>query len=391
MAVLLTAPATTGTSGYTLLIADDAEQVAAAQRLRHEVFAGELGATLPGGVAGPGRRRVRRVLRPPDRARRRHRRGGRHLPDAAAHRAARAGRRYADGEFDLAALRPLRDQLVETGRSCVHPDHRTGAVINLMWAGIARYLHLNGCRWLGGCASVPLDDGGATAAGGLGPGPRQAPVAARAAGPPAPPVAGRAGHRAAGRRAGRGRRRGTGRRAAAAARLPAAGRWVCGEPAYDPDFGFADFYVLLSMDRIDPRYRRHFLGGDADDRAARWAAGPRCCGRQLPGARRLRVRARAVRPLPGVVDRWPASLLVAVLAALPVLPLLAGPARGGRRRWARRRAARRSGVRLVARGPAAAAPARCWSPTTSPGWTSSRCSPSRRRGCWPSARCAPGR
>ena len=48
----MTAPAPLRTSGYTLLIADDANQVAAAQRLRHEVFAGELGATLPPGVAG---------------------------------------------------------------------------------------------------------------------------------------------------------------------------------------------------------------------------------------------------------------------------------------------------------------------------------------------------
>ena len=38
------------------------------------------------------------------------------------------------------------------------------------------------------------------------------------------------------------------------------GAWVCGEPAYDPDFDVADLFVLLSMDRIDPRYRRHFLG-----------------------------------------------------------------------------------------------------------------------------------
>jgi putative hemolysin len=39
------------------------------------------------------------------------------------------------------------------------------------------------------------------------------------------------------------------------------GSWICGEPAFDEDFGCADFYVLLSMDRIDARYRRHFLGG----------------------------------------------------------------------------------------------------------------------------------
>lgn len=44
----MTAAAPTGTSGYTLLIADDASLVEAAQRLRHDVFAGELGATLTG-------------------------------------------------------------------------------------------------------------------------------------------------------------------------------------------------------------------------------------------------------------------------------------------------------------------------------------------------------
>jgi putative hemolysin len=165
MAVLLTAAAPAGTSGYTLLIADDETQVAAAQRLRHEVFAEELGATLhtaadgldtdefdgycdhlivrddaTGAVVGTYR------MLPPKRA-------------------AQAGRRYAEGEFDLSALSPLRDQLVEIGRSCVHPAHRSGALISLMWAGIARYLHLNGLRWLGGCTSVRLCDDGATAAG----------------------------------------------------------------------------------------------------------------------------------------------------------------------------------------------------------------------------------
>lgn len=76
----------------------------------------------------------------------------------------RTDRRYAATEFDLTGLDPLRDDLVEAGRSCVHPDHRSGAVINLMWAGIVRYLHLRGSRWLGGCASVPVADGGGTVA-----------------------------------------------------------------------------------------------------------------------------------------------------------------------------------------------------------------------------------
>jgi putative hemolysin len=38
------------------------------------------------------------------------------------------------------------------------------------------------------------------------------------------------------------------------------GAWVCGPPAYDPDFGVADFLVLLCLDRMHPRYVRHFLG-----------------------------------------------------------------------------------------------------------------------------------
>ena len=57
-------------------------------------------------------------------------------------------------------LAPLRRSLVETGRSCVHPDHGAGAVVGLVWAGIARYLLLTDNRWLIGCASVPLNDGG---------------------------------------------------------------------------------------------------------------------------------------------------------------------------------------------------------------------------------------
>lgn len=251
MAVLLTAAAPTGTSGYTLLIADDQSQVAAAQRLRHDVFAAELGATLTGATADG--RDVDEFDDHCDHLIVRDDATGdvvgtyRMLPPAAAER---AGRRYGDGEFDLSALRPLRHQLVETGRSCVHPDHRTGSVINLMWAGIARYMHLNNLRWLGGCASVPLDDGGVTAAG------VWARAQAKHLAPPALRVTPRRDWLA-----------GTDLVGDPKTQPPALlkgylrlGSWVCGRPAFDPEFNCADFYVLFSMDRLDPRYRRHFLG-----------------------------------------------------------------------------------------------------------------------------------
>ncbi len=250
MAVLLTAPASTGTSGYSLLIADDQSQVSAAQRLRHDVFAGELGAHLPGAVDG---RDVDEFDDFCDHLIVRDDATGavvgtyRLLPPAAA---ARAGSRYGDAQFDLSRLAPLRDQLVETGRSCVHPDHRSGAVVNLMWAGLARYLHLKNLRWLGGCASVGLDDGGRTAAG------VRARASARHLSPPALRVRPRRPWLA-----------GTDLVGDPATPVPPLlrgylrlGSWICGEPAYDPDFRTADFYVLFSMDRMDPRYRRHFLG-----------------------------------------------------------------------------------------------------------------------------------
>jgi putative hemolysin len=38
-----------------------------------------------------------------------------------------------------------------------------------------------------------------------------------------------------------------------------AGAWVCGEPAWDPDFNTADLLLLLPMARMNPRYVRHFV------------------------------------------------------------------------------------------------------------------------------------
>ncbi|MGW0880173.1 GNAT family N-acetyltransferase [Streptomyces sp. NPDC002671] len=233
---------------YTVSLARDEADVRAAQRLRHDVFAGEMGAllttpqpghdvdafdaycdhllvrdTTTGQVVGTYR------LLPPERA-------------------AVAGRLYSEGEFELGALDPIRPGLVEVGRSCVHPDHRDGAVIGLIWAGIARYMVDRGHEWLAGCCSVPLADGGTLAAATwervrekhLAP----AEYRVRPLLPWVPDVEAPAGRM----------------------ELPALlrgylrlGAWVCGEPAHDPDFGVADLYVLLSMRRVNARYLRHFL------------------------------------------------------------------------------------------------------------------------------------
>ncbi|MCX5528014.1 GNAT family N-acetyltransferase [Streptomyces bobili] len=234
---------------YTVTLARDEADVRAAQRLRHDVFAGEMGALLtsaePGLDADPfdaycdhllvrdadtGQVVGTYRLLPPERA-------------------AVAGRLYSESEFDLTPLDGIRPGLVEVGRSCVHPDHRDGAVIGLIWAGIARYMVDNGHEWLAGCCSVPLADGGTAAAGAWDRvrdkhlAPEEFRVRPLLPWVPRPDLA-----------------------PPARTELPALlrgylrlGAWVCGEPAHDPDFGVADLYVLLSMRRVNPRYLRHFL------------------------------------------------------------------------------------------------------------------------------------
>ncbi|MBW0112971.1 GNAT family N-acetyltransferase [Pseudonocardia sp. KRD-182] len=247
---LLAATPPAAASRYSLLLTTDAAEVRAAQRLRHRVFAGELGARLHSPEPGLD---VDRFDAHCDHLVVREDATGeivgtyRMLPPA---RARDAGGLYAEDEFALDALAPLRDSLVETGRSCVHPDHRDGAVINLVWAGIARYMLLTGHRWLIGCASVPLADGGALAAS----------VAARV----------RDGHLSPPDRRVTPHRPWTHDGPAVRASLPPLlrgylrlGAQVCGAPAHDPDFGCADFPVLLGLDHMDPRYARFFLGEGA--------------------------------------------------------------------------------------------------------------------------------
>ncbi len=235
-----------------------------------------------------------------------------------------------------------------------------------MWAGIARYLHLRGLRWLGGCASVPVADGGLAAAEvwaqarakHLAPEPlRVRPLRPWFAEPGVP----------------------TETIAGSARLVPPLlrgylrlGAQVCGEPAYDPDFGVADFYVLLSMDRINPRYLRHFLGGNREPAVAAqlrlWSglsAGPGEAP-AIPVFRNWAVPP-ACSACSGSASGWRPCFRATDPGASGRATRL-GPHHGPRLRSTPRSA--RSAARRRS----------CWSPTTSPGGTSWRCSRSRRPG-----------
>jgi putative hemolysin len=79
-------------------------------------------------------------------------------------RAAEFGRFYCEGEYDLGRLIASGRRLLELGRSCVHPDHRGGAAMFLLWNALAEYVLEHRVEVLFGVASFHGTDPQALAA-----------------------------------------------------------------------------------------------------------------------------------------------------------------------------------------------------------------------------------
>ncbi|BBY43392.1 phosphohistidine phosphatase [Mycolicibacterium celeriflavum] len=240
---------------YTLLLSTDATLIEAAQRLRHEVFTSEPGFALRSATGGLDADRFDEHC---DHLLVREEGSGelvgcyRMLPPAGA---VAAGGLYSATEFDVRGLDSLRPGLVEMGRAVVRADHRNGGVVLLMWAGILAYLDRCGYDYVTGCVSVPVRGPDDQLPGAQIRGVRDF-VRRRHAAPaqytvhPYRPVTvdgsrlddidppARLGVPALMR---------------GYLRL---GAQVCGEPAYDPDFGVGDFPALLDKRRADIRYLR---------------------------------------------------------------------------------------------------------------------------------------
>jgi putative hemolysin len=71
---------------------------------------------------------------------------------------------YSAQEFQFAPFEPVRDELVELGRACVHRSHRNLRVLSLLWRGVVEYARRHDCRYFVGCSSMPGQDAAAGAA-----------------------------------------------------------------------------------------------------------------------------------------------------------------------------------------------------------------------------------
>jgi putative hemolysin len=65
---------------------------------------------------------------------------------------------YTAGEFDLSGLAEVFPFGVETGRACIHKDHRNSRVLQLLWQGLGSYMIANDARYLFGCCSLTSQD-----------------------------------------------------------------------------------------------------------------------------------------------------------------------------------------------------------------------------------------
>jgi putative hemolysin len=231
------------------------DEVREAQRLRHDVFAGEMGAILSGALPGhdvdlfddfcehllvrdAATRQVigtYRVLTP--------------------EQAKRVGSTYSDTEFDLVRLRHMRERMVELGRSCVHRDHRHGGVIMALWGALAAFMQRNRLDIMIGCASIPMQHEGEH--GVVGGGHVAASIWRQVKDKHMAPVD-----------------------CHVRPRLPLPvdrlddtldveppalikgylrlGAKVMGPPAWDPDFNAADLPMMMRIADMPARYRRHF-------------------------------------------------------------------------------------------------------------------------------------
>ncbi|SFF10392.1 ornithine-acyl[acyl carrier protein] N-acyltransferase [Sulfitobacter brevis] len=140
---------------FQVHLAQTAQDLRDAQRLRYDVFVTELGGsgplidhdaklerdhldpyfdhlllrdTLSQQVVG-----VYRLMRPEN--------------------AAKAGAYYSASEYDLTQLQRSGRRILELGRSCVHPAYRGGLAMHMLWSGLARYVAEHEIEVLFGVAS----------------------------------------------------------------------------------------------------------------------------------------------------------------------------------------------------------------------------------------------
>lgn len=155
---------------------------------------------------------------------------------------------YSQREFDFAPYAKLRPSMIELGRACIRREHRSSDVLYLLWRGIAGYALKHGSRFLIGCSSLTSQDPahGTAVYKRLIEWQVEDSLRTRPCESFAMPII---------------------HASPADDKIPkllrtylAIGARICGPPALDREFKTIDFLTLLDLDNLHPKVKARFFG-----------------------------------------------------------------------------------------------------------------------------------
>lgn len=164
---------------------------------------------------------------------------------------------YSAREYEIKGLEKIASESIEVGRSCVSPEYRTGSVVALLWRGINELLFRSRMGYLFGCVSLEStspaegwalyeyfkENNGISDL--LSSRPTEKFFLARPDDAEIKKVAMDKKH--------------------ILGAIPPLfkgylrlGAKICGEPAFDDEFGTIDFFIILNLKEVPERYYKHF-------------------------------------------------------------------------------------------------------------------------------------
>ncbi len=137
---------------YVIKTADSVEELLKAFRLRHEVFHREFREVLRSGLD------VDQFDRSFDHLLIVHTPSQKLVGTYRLRATTDATKAYTAQEFTMSNLAGFQAPYLELGRACIQAEHRKGAVMSLLFRGIAEYMNRSGAKTLFGCSSVKIEE-----------------------------------------------------------------------------------------------------------------------------------------------------------------------------------------------------------------------------------------
>jgi len=233
---------------FSVRLAENNQEIEQCLRLRYRIFAQEMGARLSSNDKGIDQDRFDEFCK--------HlmildNNSGKVIATTrllVSEDAKKSGYFYSETEFDLELVLNQPGRFLEVGRTCIEQDSRKGAVLAILWQGIAEVVVKHKVDYLMGCASISLSQGDAYINSVMHVLRKKhfSPNDCRVN----PLVALRMNKQLADE----------------GVSIPTLlkgylrqGAMICGEPHWDAEFNVADVFVLLPCAKMSSRYQRHFF------------------------------------------------------------------------------------------------------------------------------------